>query len=284
MKYTIKDFKTEFPTDNACLEYVFDRKYGKDFICPKCSKTGFYRVKNRKCYACAWCAYQIHPLANSIFHKSSTKLTDWFFALYKFSNSKNGVSAKELERDLGCTYKTAWRIAKHIRLLMNDDEKLKGTIEADETYMGGVQKGGRGRSVSGNKIPVVGMVQRKGGVRTRVVPDVLKIRLTSAIRANVETGSSLMTDEFKSYKGIKDWGYKHHVINHSKTYVRGKRGNIHTNSVEGFWSQLKRSINGTYHSVSPRYLQNYCDEFSYRYSRRASETPLFHHLLGEIYG
>src|SRR3990167_6120201 len=120
MKYTIKEFRKDFPDDNACLNYIFNKRYGKGFVCPSCSKMGFYRVKGRKCYACAWCGYQIHPIAGTIFHKSSTPLTLWFHALFLFSTSRNGVAAKELERQLGVTYKTAWRIAKHIRQLMSD--------------------------------------------------------------------------------------------------------------------------------------------------------------------
>ncbi len=118
MKYTIKDFKKQFPDDNACLEYIFKYRFGYSFHCPLCKKGSWSKIKERKAWACAWCGYQIHPLAGTIFHKSDTPLTSWFFAIYKFSNSRNGVSAKELERDLGVTYKTAWRIANKVRSLM----------------------------------------------------------------------------------------------------------------------------------------------------------------------
>jgi len=115
MKYTIKQFHEQFPDDDACLDFIFKSRF-QDFVCPKCGKNDFYRVKNRKCYACT-CGYQIHPLVGTVFQKSATPLTDWFFAIYLMSNSKNGLSVKELERYLGTTYKTAWRIMQKIKKL-----------------------------------------------------------------------------------------------------------------------------------------------------------------------
>jgi len=278
-KYTIKNFQRDFPDDDACLEYIFRQKYGNDPACPKCSKKGFHRVKERKCYACAWCAYQLHPTAGTIFHKSSTKLTLWFFAIFLASQSKNGVSAKELERHLGVTYKCAWRIAKKIRDLMKQgDGKLSGTIEADETYMGGKGKKVRGRG-SVKKTPVIGVVQRKGDAKVKAVKDVSRYTVMNYIGQNVAIGSELMTDEYPVYSYANKL-YKHNTIKHLKNnYVQG---DIHTNTVEGLWSQIKRSIDGTYHAVSKKYLQNYLDEFAYRYNHRQSETPIFHLLLARL--
>lgn len=280
MKYTIKDFKTDFPDDNACLDYIFQHRYSNDILCPHCNKTGFYRVTNRKCYACAWCGYQIHPLADTIFHKSSTKLTDWFFAIFLMSQSKNGVSAKEIERHLGCTYKTAWRMQKQIRSLMNQDgTTLEGTVELDETYIGGKAKGKRGRGAEG-KTPVFGMVQRESIVKAHVVENTKAKTVMPILRKNVRIGTNVITDEFQTYKPLKSHGFKHDVINHEKEGYA--RGNVHTNTIEGFWSQMKRSIDGTYHSVSPKYLQTYVDEFAYRYNHRVSCVPLFRLLLGRL--
>jgi len=280
MKYTIKDFKRDFPNDDVCLDYIFGQRYGKDSVCPKCGKTGFYRVSDRKCYACAWCGHQIHPLANTIFHKSSTKLTDWFFAIFVMSQSKNGVSAKEIERHLGVTYKTAWRIQKHIRGLMKQDKPmLSGTVEIDETYVGGKRRGTRGRGAEG-KTPVIGMAERKGGIKAQAVRNMKSSIVIPIMRRNVQVGTHIMTDDFLTYSNVKEHGFKHGVINHSaKEYVRG---DIHTNTIEGFWSQMKRSIDGTYHSVSPKYLQTYVDEFAYRYNHRASSVPVFHLLLERL--
>jgi len=279
MKYTHKQFKQQFPNDTACLDHIFNERYGNAFSCPQCGKTGFYRVTGRKCYACK-CGYQLHPLANTIFHKSSTKLTDWFFAIYLMSASKNGVSAKELERHLGCTYKTAWRIAKKIRDLMKEDySPLKGTVEIDETYVGRTAKNKVFKQPD-KKTPVLGMIERNGRVKTKVLEDTYRVTLKEEIEDKVQIGTQLVTDGYVSYQNISKYGYKHSVIDHKKNdYVLG---NIHTNTIEGYWSQMKRSINGTYHSVSTKYLQNYLDEFSYRYNHRSSDLPLFQLLLNQL--
>ena len=134
-KFTIKDFNNKYTTDDICLQEIFNNRYGDLKVCPSCSKeTKFHKVANRKCYACQYCGYQLHPLADTIFHKSDTPLKLWFYAIYLFANSKNGVSAKELERQLRVTYKTAWRMAKQIRLLFSQSQDiLKDTVEVDET-------------------------------------------------------------------------------------------------------------------------------------------------------
>lgn len=279
-KFTVSQFEAKFPDEAACLEYMFQKRFGNLEECPHCGKkTKFYRVKNRKCYACPFCSYQLHPLADTIFHKSSTSLKDWFRAIYLFANSKNGVSGKELERHLGVTYKTAWRMAKQIRELMQnqdqDGEMMCSIVEADETYVGGVRKGKRGRGAAG-KTPVIGIAERDGEVKAIVAPDTKAATVIPFICDNVEPGSQVMTDEYGSYNRISLNGFTHQRVNHgSGEYVAGI---VHTNTIEGFWSQLKRSINGTYHSVSPRYLQSYVNEFAYRYNRRHAPEHLFHAL------
>lgn len=280
-KFTIKQFHQKYPDDDACLNEIFQNRYGVLTECQQCSKPfKYYRVKNRKCFKCAFCANELHPLADTIFHKSSTSLKNWFFAIFLFSNSKNGVSAKELERHLGVTYKTAWRMAKQIRLLFADqdinDVLLKGTVEADETYVGGRRRGKRGRGAEG-KTPVIGIVERDGEVKAIVTPNTKAATVIPFINDNVEKGSNVMTDEYAAYNRVTMNEFVHEKVNHgSGQYVVG---DVHTNTIEGFWSQLKRSINGTYHSVSPKYLQNYVDEFAYRYNHRHSETHLFSTLV-----
>jgi predicted RNA-binding Zn-ribbon protein involved in translation (DUF1610 family)/transposase-like protein len=275
MKYTISQFNKDFSDDNACLKYIFNNRY-PDYVCPKCGKESFYQVKGRKSFACS-CGYQINPTANTIFHKSDTKLKDWFFAIYLFSASKNGVSAKELQRHLGCTYKTAWRIASKIRSLMSQSgDKLSGVVEADETYIGGKKKGITGRGAIG-KTPVIGMVQRGGVVRSKSVSDVQTHIVIKELKDNVQFGSRLITDDYPIYKKVGRIGLFHDSINHSKEqYVKG---DIHTNTIEGFWSQMKRSMDGTYHAVSAKHLQSYVDEFAYYYNNRFSGGSVFHDLL-----
>ncbi|MFA5133672.1 MAG: IS1595 family transposase [Patescibacteria group bacterium] len=279
MKYTIKNFREDFGTEEKCLNYIFYAKFSKKYVCPSCKKqAGFYKVSGRKCYACAACGQQIHPLAGTIFHKSPTPLTLWFYAIYLFSASKNGVSAKELERHLGCTYKTAWRVGKQIRALMEQKGgMLSGIVEADETYIGGTRKLKHNKMQ--NKTAVVGVVERQGEARVRKLEDMSRYSIMGYVKQNVVSGSRLMTDEAQAYyKAKKD--FRHKSVKHSANeYVRGK---IHTNTVEGLWSQIKRSIDGTYHSVSPKYLQDYLDEFSFRYNHRSSASPIFSLLLSRV--
>jgi predicted RNA-binding Zn-ribbon protein involved in translation (DUF1610 family)/transposase-like protein len=275
MKYTIKDFKRDFPSDDVCLDYIFKNRFS-DLKCPNCGKNTFYRVKNRKAYACK-CGYQVSPTANTIFHKSDTNLTDWFFVIYLTSQSKNGLSAKEIQRHLGCTYKTAWRIGYKIRSLMTQgDNMLSGTVEADETYVGGKSNSANRRK---NKGVVMAIVQRKGQVKSKHIPDAQTHTLLKMLKSNVTFGSRVITDDTGAYKPRKigQIGMLHDKICHSKEkYVKG---DIYTNTVEGFFSQFKRSIDGTYHSVSLKHLQSYVDQFSYHYNHRLA---CFHDLLGRL--
>lgn len=264
MRYTFRDFKTEYPDDDACLKAVLDNRYGT--TCPKCGvvDTKFYKITGRKAFACLNCRKHVYPLADTIFRKSETSLWNWFYAIYQFSVSKNGVSAKELERSLGVTYKTAWRMCKQIRLLMEqDNDKLGGEVEIDETYIGGSRKLAQKYN---NKSIVFGAVERNGrAVAAHVRSSGARVLLPK-IQESITLGASIHSDEWSAYRTLKRRGYSHTTVNHSKLeYVRGT---AYTNTIEGFWSQLKRSIDGTYHAVSPKYLQSYVDEFVFRYNLR----------------
>jgi len=273
MKYTIRQFQQDFPTEQACLDYVFHKRYP--------DVTQFYPVKGRKCYANPQ-GKQIHPLKGTIFEKSSTPLTLWFYAIFLFSQAKNGVSAKELERQLGVTYKCAWRIAKQVRSLMSgDDSPLTGIIEVDEAYIGG--KGGNrlkgGKTIS-DKTILFGMIERNGNARVRkVISSGVRI-LVPQIQANVDKTATIYSDSWRGYDSLVKVGYDHETVNH--LHNEWVRNNVHTNTIEGFWSQLKRSINGTYHSVSPKYLQSYADEFAFRYSFRKFPLPMFDLLMKQV--
>jgi transposase len=267
MRYTLKQFQAEYPDEDACLKAVFEERFSEMKCCPGCGVEGakFHRVKGRQCYACQWCGFQLFPLANTIFRKTTTPLTSWFYGIYLFSVGKNGVSAKELERHLGVTYKTAWRMCRQIRLLMRQESvMLEGIVEADETYIGGKHR----RSLhNGKKQTVFGMVERDGFAKASHVKSSGSRVLIPLIETGFDKNSKIYTDEWSSYKSLTKRGYSHTTVNHSALeYVRGT---VHTNTIEGFWSQLKRSLDGTYHSVSPKYLQLYVDEFVFRYNFRA---------------
>jgi len=270
MRYTIKQFKIQFPTDEACLAHIFNQRFPDGCKCLKCGKDAFHPIKNRRSYACS-CGYQVYPTEGTIFHKSSTSLVLWFYAIFLMAQSKNGVSAKELERHLGVTYKTAWRMAKQIRKLMSDNaEPFDGEVEADETYVGGKRRGKRGRGAAG-KTPVFGAVERKGKIKTRTVKNVKMVTLMPLVQAMVPPNSVITTDESNSYNKVRSIGHLHETVQHGKgQYVQG---DVHTNTIESFWSQFKRSVHGTFHAVSPKYLQTYLDEFSFRYNHRGALIP-----------
>lgn len=266
MKYPLKSFLKEFPDEEACLRYLFSCRFPE--------LKGFSFFSPRKCFVNSK-GRQIYPTAGTIFHGSSTPLTVWFHAIYLFWVSKNGVSAKELERQLGVTYKTAWRIGKSIRKLMvQDTDPLSGTVEVDETYVGGWR---RMSSKMANKNPVFGMAQRGGRVRAFVVPNRTIGILLKEIRANIKKGTQLMTDDFVVYRKMPQFGYPREFTNHSE--YEFVRGNVHTNRIEAVWSQLKRSLRGTYVSVSPKYLQSYLNEVTFRLNHR---NEPFHSLLERL--
>lgn len=275
MKFTIKQFNERFSDDTTCLDYLFEQAYGDMPACPHCGviTPSYYRVRSRKCYECKDCGNQIHPLAGTIFHKSSTPLKDWFYVIFLFSVAKNGVSAKEIERHLGVTYKTAWRMAKQVRLLMLESRSpLSGVVETDETYIGGRQRGGKGVR---DKEVVFGLVERDGNVKAEHVRSAGARVLLPRIRDGVQIGTTIYSDQAQVYKTLHRIGYFHDSVNHS--IGEYGRGIVHTNTIEGFWSQLKRSIDGTYHCVSAKYLQLYLNEFVYRYNHR--QNPVFPVLI-----
>ncbi len=267
MRYTLRQMQQTFPDDAACLDFLFKALNRNMAACPKCGveRPGYYRVKNRKCYECKDCGNQIYPLVGTIFQKSSTPLTLWFHAIYLLSVSKNGVSAKELERQLGTSYKTSHRMAKMIRLLMQERGRLGRhgfPIEVDEAYIKGR---GKHHNYHDNSTPVLAAVEVGGQIRTRVVEKATLQTAMPFIFENVYKGSTLHTDESKIYKQVKQY-YKHDSVRHiAKEFVRN---GVTTNHIEGFFSQLKRSVDGTFHAVSPYYLASYVSEFAYRYNHR----------------
>ncbi|MDA1280760.1 MAG: IS1595 family transposase [Chloroflexi bacterium] len=249
-KYTIKDFNIQFPDEAACLDYLRDARWPNGIHCETCDRiTKHHKVASRKSYSCDNCGHHVHPTAGTIFNKSRTPLTSWFYAIYLMASTRCGISAKQLERELGVTYKTAWRMFKEIRKLMQEDiDPFSGQVEVDETYIGGKRRGKRGRGAAGKTI-VAGVVERKGSVVAVTVPDVKRVTLEPIIKAQVKPETATVhTDEMHSYNNLSGLGYTHERVKHSSNvYVVGTS---HTNTVEGFWSLVKRGIDGVYHSVS----------------------------------
>jgi len=288
-RYTLFEFERDFPDDAACLDYLMAELYPEGVYCPTCQRvTKHHREKTRPSYSCQFCGHREHPMVGTIFENSATSLRLWFYGMYLMASTRCGISAKQLERELGVTYKTAWRMTNKIRSLLSDEEpaQLSGTVEVDETYIGGKRKGFGSRREAAlhrldSKTTVLGMVQRKGRIHAEVVPDSKRTTLIPAVLENVEPGSTVYTDEHKSYRRLPRYGYEHERVDHSaKVYVSG---DVHTNTIEGFWWLLKAGISGVYHGVSPKHLQSYLDEYTFRYNNRdAGGRGVFSAFLGQI--
>jgi len=283
-QYSLFEFMREFPDDAACLDFLWRSRFsadGEHATCPRCKVERrfirYHTSQQRQSWTCTTCGLHVHPTAGTIFEGSSTSLHSWFYGIYLMTSTRCGISAKQLERELGVTYKTAWRMFHLIRSLLAEDvTDLTGTVEVDETYVGGKPRYHQSnlpkavREAKARKITVQGMVERGGRVRVVAHP-------TSPLLGNVVEHvlprTNVYTDEAAAYTKLRYHGYAHSRIHHTaRVYVSG---DVHTNTIEGFWSLVKRGISGVYHSVSARYLQMYLDEYAFRYNHRNDEESLF---------
>ena len=280
-QFTVTDFFKRFPDDDSCLNHLMKIRYGFEIDCPKCGKHGkFSRIKKQLAYQCAWCGHHVHPMAGTPFERSRTPLQKWFYAMYLFTTSRHGVPAKELQRQLGVTYKCAWRMGHEIRKYMaatDGDNGLSGHVEIDETYIGGKSKEMGRPGPKSKKTAVFGMVERGGDVMTHVVPNTKKDTLLPLVKKHVKKGSTISSDDLPSYRSLPKHGFKHGRVKHQNEQWRN--GIHYTNAIEGYWSQLKRSINGTHIHVSRKHLPKYLGEFEYRYNMRDNPEAMFARLL-----
>lgn len=281
--FTVTEFFKRFPDDDSCLEHLMLVRHGESLDCPKCGKHGkFSRIKKLPAYQCAWCGHHVHPKVGTPFEKSRTPLQKWFYAMYLFTTSRHGVPAKELQRQLGVTYKCAWRMGHEIRKYMgatDGDDGLSGHIEVDETYVGGKMKKTSNNYSRGldNKVAVFGLIERNGNLMTHVIPDAKKKTLFPLIEKHVEKGTTISSDELPAYKRLPKLGYTHGYVKHG--IKQWRKGIHHTNTIEGFWSHLKRSILGTHVHVSRKHMAKYLKEFEFRYNMRSQPEIMFNHLL-----
>jgi transposase len=277
-QYSLFEFMHDFGDDAACLEYLWRERYSEDgehAFCDKCQQVRSFRryhtSQQRQSWTCTACGHHVHPTAGTIFEKSSTSLHLWFYGIYLMTSTRCGISAKQFERETGVTYKTAWRMFHQIRKMLAEDvTNLSGTVEIDETYVGGKPRYVPGLSRSeivsraiASKVQVMGMVERGGRVRADVRP---RSPLLSNVVEHVMPDALVYSDEAACYWKLGKKGYAHSRVHHSmRVYVSG---DVHTNTIEGFWSLVKRGISGAYHSVSAKYLQMYFDEYTFRYNHR----------------
>lgn len=287
MKYTIRDLQTDFPDDTACLVWLAEYLYPNGIHCKRCRQIRPHvPATTRKSMSCAKCGYHMQPTANTIFHKSSTPLTLWFYAIYRMAQTKCGISAAQLQRELGVTYKCAWRMGHQIRKMMaSQNKQFRGEVEIDETYVHpnvhkrSSAKRRYGRTGSRTGEILFGMVERGGAVQMWHVRSAGERTLTPIIREHVVRGTLIHTDGARCYDRLPLWGYPHRKTDHGK--LEFYREDSYTQNIENVWSHLKRGIKGVYRHVSPKYLQAYADEFAFRYSNR-NKPSMFWALLCRV--
>ncbi|MBP6302880.1 MAG: IS1595 family transposase [Bacteroidia bacterium] len=292
----MKDFNnllellTYFKDDTVCREYLEAIRWADGIVCPHCGSERFYKLKSGVQYKCASnvCYKKFTVTVGTIFDSAKIPLRKWFVAMYLVTSHKKGISSYQLSRDIGVTQKSAWFMLHRLRELSESGsmEKLKGQVEVDECYIGGQEKNKHKQNKSnkagprGIKTPVLAIVERGGAARVLTLQNVKSKSIVNPVYELVEEGTTVITDQFNAYYMLKG-GFKHETVNHSKDEF--VRGDIHTNTVEGFFSILKRGIYGIYHQVSPKHLQRYCNEFAFRYSTRdMDEGERFNEALGNM--
>jgi transposase-like protein len=287
-RLTVGEFFARFPDDEACLNHIMEVRYGIRHVCNACGVEGtFHRLTGRRAFSCASCGHHVYPTAGTVFQDTRTPLRVWFYAVYLFVTTRHGVSGKELQRTLGVTYKTAWRMGQQIRILMakaDGFEMLKGHVEIDEAYIGGVRHGfGPG---PGGKTVIMGIVERGGRTVAKTVPNLRMDSVRPFIYENIKAGSAVSTDEAPIYDLLKNAGYDHKAVNHSKKQWRKfnyRRDEYHhTNSIESFWKLFKSSIRGTHIHVSEKYMDRYLKEFTFRSNHRQMANAMFDLLIASV--
>lgn len=287
-KYTITQFRKDYPDNDTCLDKLFKLRY-TNLVCPKCDNDKpFTRVKDRMSYQCPCCGFQLYPMEGTIFQKSTTPLTHWFYAIYLQTTTRNGVAAKELERQLNICYKTALRMAHQIKILMANRkiDKLAGIVEIDEGYFKAshLEKNkskefnDKNKTKWDDKVGIMGFISRDGKIKTEVMHGGKTFK--ERVRENVSKDAIIVTDGHMGYEGLSIEYFKHEVVNHvTHEYVRGE---WHVQHVEAFWSQLKRTIRGTHISVSEKHLQKYADEVAFRIMNKDRQDTMFETILSHV--
>jgi transposase-like protein len=255
--------------EDNCRAYLEELRWPNGIACPRCGSTSVSRVQKPRVFDCNSCRYQFSVTSNTIFHDTHLPLWKWFATIYLMIESRKGISANQVKRTIGVSYKTAWYLCHRIRATMPENNMLNGIVEVDETFVGGTTEG-TGHGYKGNKAIVVGAMQRGGKAVLQVVDDRTRQTLHQFIHNSCKPDTeAIYTDDWPPYHGIADKDTKHETVNHSaEEWVNG---DVHTNSVENVWSLLKRSIVGSYHKLSAKHLNSYLDELEWRFNNR--ENP-----------
>ncbi|MFC1935706.1 IS1595 family transposase [Chloroflexota bacterium] len=271
-----------FHSDERCRDLLEALRWPDGLACTRCGSVKVWETARAQ-YHCGSCEYRFSVLAGTIFHDTKLSLQKWFLAVAIMVEAKKGISANQMKRVLGVSYKTAWYLCHRIRAAMGQTSRqpLSGTVEVDETYVGGKVRG-KGHGYKGNKTIVAGAVQRGGDIVLQVVDDNGRHTLHGFIRNSIAPATErIITDEWRSYRDIADHDTTHETVNHSaEEWVRG---DVHTNTVEGVWSLFKRSITGSYHKLSAKHLDAYLDELEWRFNNRKNPY-LFRDTLIKLLG
>jgi transposase-like protein len=276
-----------FPNEEACRDFLEQARWNGKPVCFHCGHTEkIYRIQGGKLYKCGKCRKPFSIKMGTIFEDSALPLQKWFHAMFVVSAHKKGISSCQLAKDISVRQATAWHMLHRIRLTMSTgsfEKPLDGIVEVDETFVGGKPRRFGKRGFPNDKAIAFGAIQRNGNARIQTIPDTKGNTLKSVVRENVSPDSILMTDNYKGYAGLDQEYKEHNIISHSThQYVNGI---IHTNTIEGFWSLLKRGIVGIYHHTSKKHLHRYCEEFEYRYnSRKLVDSERFGLLLSACNG
>jgi transposase-like protein len=271
----------DFDTDEECRTGLEELRWPNGVHCLKCDSLRVSRIPSRHLFQCNACTHQFSVITGTIFHGTHLPLTKWILATYLMVESKKGISANQMKRTLGVSYKTAWYLCHRIRAAMSEASPtpLSGIVEVDETYVGGVTKG-MGHGYKGNKTMVIGAVVHGGEIRLKVGKRGDRKTLLGFIRDNTKPETEdIYTDDWPAYKGIGDHATRHETVNHSAN--EWVRGSVHTNSVEGVWSLFNRSLVGAFHNISTKHLDAYLDELEWRVNNRENKY-LFRDTLRKL--
>ncbi len=291
----LHDIDKSFRNEKACYKYLLKSRWPSEIGCVSCGSVNPYHLKDKKTFKCRECDKFFNALTGTIFENTKLPLIKWFKAIYIVTSHKKGISSIQLAKDLGFTQKTGWFVLSRIRELVQEKAPimLEGTVEVDESYFGGkdenkhqsyrAKKGRKtntGRSAN-TKTVVFGAVERNGRVVTRIAPNAQNKYLHDFLFTHIAKGSNMVSDDFRGYRKLNEKGYNHESVNHSaKEYVRGW---AHTNTIEGYWSIMKRGIYGIYHQASKKHLHRYCNEFAFRYNtRKLGEAERFHLAIKQV--
>ena len=289
--YTIAKFVKEYPTDDVCLDKLFHIQYAQLKGCPACGveNAEYKRIKTRRCYQCVECGHQLYPTAGTVFEKTTTPLRFWFYAMYMMVVTRNGVSAKEIERALGVTYKTAWRMAHKIREMMCNRpiHLLKGDVMVDETALGGADrfrhKDKKKKTIGfDGKTVIMAMIEDKKKVISLQISDKAnQDDFKAIITEHIDKSSVLISDGHGGYRKVGKEYSKHEVVSHEKNEYVNKNG-YSTNAVENYWSTFKRMVKGTHIHISEKHLSKYLAENTFRYENRERPDEMFEIMLSQL--